>query len=606
MALKQLIKIILPAVLAAVVFSCAREMMPTGGKKDVKPPEIVQSVPPNGSANFTGNKFELKFNEFVVLDKINEQLLISPPVKENPDFRLKGKSLIVKFKNELKPNTTYSVYFGDAIVDLTEGNPIHSFTYLFSTGDHVDSLSMAGKVINAFDLKPADGVMVMLYRNDNDTIPFDSLPMRVPPYYLSKTDKQGNFQFSGLAGDNYLVFALKDLNNNYIFDQPSEEIAFSDTLVYPEYITPAKVDTTIATDSVAIEIDSAAQIISDSLLLDTLQKTGIITPLKLLLFKQYDTVQRLMEAKLIRLNTIRFIFSNPADNVSINAVNYPQRNVWHLTKWSAEHDTLWWFLQEPEITVDTLNILLTNRGDTLDNLFIPVKLREKKPNVRLRKNEKEKRRRKDLLTWQTNMRGGISPVTTLHITFDQPIETILTDSILFVAGEDSVYAPTFIPQDSLHMDFVLPVKLKEDTKYRLFLPDSCFIDLNGYFNKEKSLNFGVKPIKEYGTLTINLKPGEKGSYLFQLINGKEEVFRQTSFTADTTVYMEYLKPGNYLFKIIVDKNNNGKWDPGNYIKKLEPEPVTYFQKVINVRANWEIEETWQFKPDEMIPAPGKK
>ena len=217
MALKQLIKIILPAVLAAVVFSCAREMMPTGGKKDVKPPQIVQSVPPNGSANFTGNKFELKFNEFVVLDKINEQLLISPPVKENPDFRLKGKSLIVKFKNELKPNTTYSVYFGDAIVDLTEGNPIHSFTYLFSTGDHVDSLSMAGKVINAFDLKPADGVMVMLYRNDNDTIPFDSLPMRVPPYYLSKTDKQGNFQFSGLAGDNYLVFALKDLNNNYIF-----------------------------------------------------------------------------------------------------------------------------------------------------------------------------------------------------------------------------------------------------------------------------------------------------------------------------------------------------------------------------------------------------
>jgi hypothetical protein len=403
--IKQLTIFLSAVVLAFIIHSCAREMAPSGGKKDKTPPEIVQAIPPNGSPDFTGNKFELKFNEFVVLDKINEQLLISPPVKENPEFRLKGKSLIVKFKDELKPNTTYSVYFGDALVDLTEGNPIHSFTYLFSTGDHVDSLSMAGKVINAFDLQPADGVMVMLYRDDNDTIPFDSLPMQVPPYYLSKTDKSGSFRFSGLADDSYLVFALKDLNNNYIYDQPTEEIAFLDSLVHPAYVAPPKIDTTVLNDSTDVEINSVIKVISDSLLLDTIQKGEIIKPLKLFLFEQHDTVQRLMEAKLIGLNTIRFIFSNPAGDVSINAVNYPQRSMWHLTKWSADKDTLWWFLHEPDVTVDTLDILLMNRGDTLENVFIPTKLRDKKPNVRLRKNEKEKTKRKDLLAFSTNMKG---------------------------------------------------------------------------------------------------------------------------------------------------------------------------------------------------------
>ena len=264
MILKHLYKVIFLAAIAFLAFSCAQEAMPVGGKKDVTPPTVLEATPPNGSPGFTGNKFELKFSEFVVLDKINEQLLISPTVKEKPGFHLKGKKLIVKYKEKLKPNTTYSVYFGDAIKDLTEGNPLHSFSYIFSTGDHVDSLSLKGKVMNAFDLQPADGVMVMLYRHGNDTISFDSLPLRVPPYYLSKTDKSGNFQFNGLANDDYLVFALNDLNSNYYYDQPSEEIAFIDSLVHPVYAAPPVVDTILKTDTVEIELDRMATRVSDS------------------------------------------------------------------------------------------------------------------------------------------------------------------------------------------------------------------------------------------------------------------------------------------------------------------------------------------------------
>ncbi len=608
MILKNLYKVIFLAVIAFLAFSCAQEAMPVGGKKDVTPPMVLEAVPPNGSPGFTGNKFELKFSEFVVLDKINEQLLISPTVKEKPDFHLKGKKLIVKFKEKLKPNTTYSVYFGDAIKDLTEGNPLHSFSYIFSTGDHVDSLSLKGKVMNAFDLQTADGVMVMLYRRGNDTIPFDSLPLRVPPYYLSKTDKNGNFQFNGLANDDYLVFALKDLNSNYYYDQPSEEIAFLDSLVHPLYVAPPVVDTILKTDTAEIELDRVATHVSDSINIDTLEtKNDNDKPLKLYMFQQKDSLQRVMEVKLIGLNSIRFVFSNPAGDVSINAVNYPQRILWHRNRWSANRDTLWWYLNESALTVDTLNLLITKNNDTLNQVFISTKLREKNiRTARKKKNQDANKKNKNLLTFTTNMKGGIKPVSLLYIEFSQPIADILADSILFVAGEDSVYSPRFVPMDSLHLKYRFSVRLTEDTKYRLFIPDSCFIDWNGYFNKRKNIGFSTKAVKEYGTLTVNLVPVEKGNYLFQFLNSKEEVVKQHHFTTDTTVLLSYLNPGKYILKVIDDKNNNGCWDAGNYLKKSEPEPVTYYGKLVNVRANWELEETWKFNPASRNPSPQKK
>ncbi len=608
-AIKHICKTVFLIIVVLTAFSCAQEAMPSGGKKDVTPPSVVQSVPPNGAAGFTGNKFELKFSEFVVLDNINEQLLISPTMKEKPDFRLKGKKLIVKFKEALKPNTTYSIYFGDAIKDLTEGNPLHSYSYIFSTGDHVDSLSLSGKVVNAFDLQPAEGVMVMLYRHGNDTIPFDSLPMRVPPYYLSKTDKKGNFQFRGLADDAYLAFALKDLNSNYFYDQPTEDIAFIDSLIHPVFIAPPVLDTTVKKDTTEIEINNVATHVSDSLKIDTLKPVNqTVKSFMMYMFQQADTVQRVLEAKLTGLNTIRFIFSTDASGVSINAVNYPQRNLWHINRWSENHDTLWWYLKESALTVDTLNILLEQNSDTLEQVFIPVKFKNKTIRA-VRKKKKQNKtmpEKRNLLTFTTNMKAAIRPTSALYIEFNQPVAKIITDSVLFVAGTDSVYSPQFVPMDSLHLKYRFPATLTEATKYRLLLPDSCFIDWNGYFNKQKNIGFSTKANKEYGTLTVNLSPEESGNYIFQFLNAKEDVVKQYFFTGDTSFLITYLNPGKYILKIIDDKNNNGKWDAGNYIRKIEPERVSYYAKIIDIRANWELEETWNIKKDEQNLSPAKK
>ena len=602
----KVIRLFMLATVVLAVISCAQQSTPSGGKKDITPPAIISSLPPNGSPGFTGDKFELKFSEFVVLKAINKQLLISPPVKENPDFHLKGKSLIVKFNEELKPNTTYSVYFGDAIQDLTEGNPIHNFTYIFSTGDHVDSLSLTGQVVEAFDLQPVEGAMVMLYSDINDSIPLDSLPLTVLPYYLSKTDKNGKFQFNGLADQSYLIFALTDQNSNYIFDQPNEEIAFVDSLIKPFYKTPHKVDTTISQDSISIEIDSVINNISNDKANTLEEKETNINSIKMFMFQQPDTNQRLMEAKLIKLNTIRFIFSNPAKNVSINAENYPQRDLWHLTKWSKEQDTLLWFLHEADLTVDTLNLIITNYGDTLDKVYIPTKLPDKTIRNLGRKDKKPEKVKKNILSFSTNMKRVIKPTSILKLKFDQPIETIITDSILFIAGDDSSYAPSFKPLDSLHLNYLFPITLQEDTKYRLVIPDSCFIDWNGYFNKEKIVGFSTKSVADYGTLTVNLQPEEKGNYLFQLLDLKEKIVNQVSFTNDTSLLMEYLDPAKYILKIIFDKNGNGKWNAGNYNDKIEPEAVTYYSKIINIRANWELEETWKFNRHIRNASPQKK
>ncbi|PLX12197.1 MAG: hypothetical protein C0598_06485, partial [Marinilabiliales bacterium] len=235
--LRMLNKLIIYFSVSILLFSCAHPVSPGGGAKDKDAPNILGTSPENGSANFTKDKFTIEFDEFVELKDPQNQILISPPLRENPTYKIKGKSLQVKFNEELKENTTYSIYFGDAIVDITENNPRSNYTYIFSTGPFTDSLSLQGVVKDAFSLKPVEGCFVMLYKDDNDTITHDSMPLLVRPYYLSKTDENGRYRFSGLGDDDYLLFALMDMNGSLSFDLPNEQIGFIDSLLHPVYIS---------------------------------------------------------------------------------------------------------------------------------------------------------------------------------------------------------------------------------------------------------------------------------------------------------------------------------------------------------------------------------
>lgn len=574
---------------AGAFYRCANVMAPTGGPRDITPPKIVEADPPNRSTRFTGNKFSITFDEYVKLDKVAQQLLISPPMAKLPDFKIKGKTLTVRFNEPLKPHTTYSVFFGDAIEDVNEGNPLHDFTYVFSTGNTVDSMSLRGRVLDARDLKPAEGVFVMLYKNNNDTLPLDSLPLKVKPYYLSKTNKQGDFRFSGLADTSYLIFALKDENSSLTFDQPDEKIAFLDSLVKPQFRPKPHIDSVLLDTLTAHLPSDSAQMVADSLwkIADSMADAKL-TPYRLYLFRQPDSVQRLMKVSLIRRNTVQFVFNIPGKNIAMRLMNFHPARSWYKSEWSPSGDTLLWFLHLPH--PDTLSMVVSNGRqihDTIDLRIVP------KPKIG-RKKKKKTVKKKTYLSWSANHTGNIKPGEKLVLTFGQPVARVITDSILLVQGGDSVFGPAIRFSDSLHRRIWVPMKIKDDERFKLEIPDSAIIDWNGFFNKRIDLSLSAKPLKDYSSLNVTVKPQQKGHYIFQILNENGKPVAIRYFSAPATLHFPRMDPGKYRFKIIYDRNNNKKWDPGNYMKKQLPEKVIFFTGKIQLRANWEVNETWPF------------
>ncbi len=569
------------------LWQCAHQVMPSGGPKDTTPPVIVEEQPPNNTVNFKGDGFSVRFNEFVELDNINKQLLISPPMLKLPDFKLRGKTLIVKFNEKLKPNTTYSVYFGDAIVDITEKNPLKNYSYIFSTGNTLDSMNLSGVLKNAFDLKPVEDAYIMLYKDNNDTLSLDSMPLKVKPYYLSKTDKNGNFGFNALANEPYLIFALKDQNNSLTFDQPQEEIAFIDSLVRPQYVKKTKPDTAFLDTIQGLTQDSVNAIV-DSLtkIADSINSAKSIK-YQLLMFKNRDTVQKLLETSLVAKNRLQFVFSLPAKQVAIeiNATD----SLKYLSEYGVYGDTVTWFLKEPH--PDTVSLLFLNGGDTLETVDMRIIPKETSRVARHRKSPEKK----EYLEYSANIKKGvIKPNQKFVLELAQPVDVFIPDSVMFVNGDDTVYSPQYGFIDTLHRKITFPFKVKESTKYRIVIPDSAIIDWNGVFNKKMEFSFGSKAGKEYGKLTLTVMPPKfKGSFILQMLDEKENVVGQRFFDSDTTFVFRYVDPAKYSFKIIFDNNKNRRWDTGNYLKKIQPEKVVYFKKTLDIKANWEYEEKWE-------------
>ncbi|MBN2615294.1 MAG: Ig-like domain-containing protein [Bacteroidales bacterium] len=590
--MKRIVLILLVPVMAGMLYRCAKITAPVGGPKDITPPRVLQCVPANHSAHFKGDKFSVTFDEYIQLDKMNQQLLISPPVKDMPDYRLKNKTLIIKFKNPLKPNTTYTVFFGDAIADLNEGNVLKNFSYVFSTGDYVDSLSMRGVVKSALTHEPVDNVTVMLYKNNNDTLSLASLPLYVKPYYVSKTNKNGQFYFSGLADTSYMMFALQDQNYSLTFDQPNENIAFIDSMVKPQYRPAPVLDSALmdtirlhtAKDSVQYKIDSLvrqADSIADLKL----------TNYQLYLFSQPDSVLKLLRSGLVKPNVLKFVFTLPPDSLRIQCLNFSPDTTWYLPEWNKERDSLTWYLHQPH--PDTLKLMVYNGSKRLDSLDMRVAPKENKFSRRKKKQEEKK---KVYLSWKSDLKSGaIKPGDTLHLIFDQPVVKLNLDSALFVQNKDSIYHPRALFTDTIHRILAFPFDVRQGSKYTLFLPDSTIKDWNGLENNDIRLSFKAKTADEYGVITLLISVAQKQHYILQMLDNKGKVLETRLFSSSGSNSFTNLDPGKYSFRIIVDANRNGRWDPGNYFRHLEPEKVIYFPKTINVRANWEIKEDWSVK-----------
>ena len=592
---------------------CANAVAPTGGPKDETPPKVVATVPENQSVNFIGKKIELTFDEYITLENANQNVMISPPLSEKPDIKLKNKTVIIKFKETLAANTTYTINFGAAIKDLHEGNQLKDYVYSFSTGDHIDTLCIAGTVLYAEDKKPVEGAYVSLYAADRDNL--DSLPMTTVPNYLTKTDKEGKFSLNGLADKKYLVFALKDANANLYFDLPNEEVAFLDTLVPASYPwTPPKpqvLDSTIVDSTLIINdstlfipADSLVEIEHDSLTLipDTLQTLPQDTlpqrvfdqnalNLTLYMFTEVDSTQVLLEKKLVEEGLLRFVFRHPAKEAVVMTPEMLPDTFNLVTLHSAEHDTVWWYFT-PNMK-DSLWVHV--KHDTVINDSSRYSLKFKDKNARNRKPE--------TLKVSNNLLGrdGLIPGQDLILTFSEPVVSYqMHDSAVFKC-DTIVYYDTlaFEKADEYGLQYRLTTPFSADLSYSLEIPDSVFFGIRGRTNEPIKAEFHRMKDDEYGNIYITIKPpaGMK-QVVVQLLNENGKVLEEQVIKGEEEVMFEHLLPAKYKLRALLDADGNGKWSTGNYHYRIQPETVIEYYDALDLKAGWDIdlEDVWILKP----------
>ena len=519
-------------VTALFLSGCANVVAPTGGAKDTTPPRVVEAKPANHSTEFVGNKVEITFDEFVTLNNASQQVLVSPPLATKPDIKLSGKTVSVKFKEELKPNTTYTINFGESVKDLHEGNLFKDYQYSFSTGDYLDTLSLKGKVLNADDKKPAADLFVSLYAATDSL--FDQ-PMRRAPDFITKTDKEGVFGFHGLPNRCFLVFALQDMNANLYYDLPNEKVAFLDTLVTPM-------------DSISLTLYA---------------------------FTEVDTTQMLLESKLVEEGLLRFVFRHPAENVQV-ATNDVLPDAFKMVEvWSKQHDTLCWYFT-PGV-MDSLRVEIHSDTDTLINKEIQFSLHYKGSKPR---NERDAH----LLKASNNLKNNLlCSGEDLLLRFPEPVVKIIDDSLRLTQT------------DACGMEYRIDTTICDTVNYDFNFSDSVFYSVRGRTNKAFSLKFKRAGDNDFGAVIIKVCPPDGQQAIVQLLNNKGTVLEQQVVDTVAVLAFRQLLPGKYKLQAIIDADKNGQWSTGNFHRFFQPERVVPYKDEFDVKAGWDIapDEIWK-------------
>jgi hypothetical protein len=558
-------RLIITLAIVVILASCAKIVAPTGGPKDTTPPKLVRSTPAFKSTNFKGKEVIITFNKFIQpLKDANNQVIISPPPEKQPEMKLKGKSIVIKFGEDLKPNSTYNIYFGDAIQDLNESNIKKNFYFTFSTGDKIDTLELRGRVNNAETGLPEKDVFVELY-----TGTIDSLPIKERPFYIGKSNVYGDFTIKYLANKSYKLFALKDANSNLKYDLPTEAIAFDSKPVFPEAPLP---------DSV-----------------DSLKRINTGTYHQVALFLETDSVQRVEKKTLSDRKKITFLFRYSVKTLEIRPLNFKIEN-WNFNEWNRRRDTLNCWFTKP--LPDTIQMTVKADNMKLDTLQFIQKVVKQAPNSRQQKKEpvKEKVEIRPL-----SLQGPSQPYNQ-PLTFESltPVnEKRLTD-LRLTRGKDTTRVSAVWLDTLSHRRFVIDQKWKEKTSYSLLIPSGRLTDIFGAVNDSIIIQFNTLEERDYGSITIDATISTTtGQWILQLMNEKDALVRQIITNKSNKVKFELLPPGKYIIKAIYDANSNGVWDTGNYLKHRQPEKVIRFTKLkdFEVRAFWDINESWELKPD---------
>lgn len=511
---------------------CAKRGNPSGGLKDSIPPVIVKSSPENYTINFKENEIRIYFNEYIKLKDLSKELIISPPLKYTPVITPLNTSKYIKIKilDTLKENTTYSFNFGNSIVDNNEENVFKYFKYIFSTGDFIDSLKLSGSIKDAKLIAPDSQTTVMLYEvneNFNDSIIF----LEKPTYITTTQDSTQTFELTNIKEGNYLLIALKEINNDYIFQPKNDKIGF-----VKEYVT-------IPTDSFY----------------------------KLTLFKE-NPEYSIARPKHISKNHILFGFQGNADNLYIGELSMKPEDFTKKTYRDLKTDTLhYWF--KPATDKDTLLFLAIN-DHIIDTLI-----------VRMRDLYQ------DSLKISAINSGSLRLKDTLKIKANTPLVSLDSEKIK-VIDKDSVTVSVTSKIDYKYNLAEIIFNKTENQSYSIQLLPGAITDF--FENTSDTLNYRVttKEISDYGTLNITLSNVRKFPLIVQLVTSKFDVVFEEYLIINKPVFFEYISPQSYYIRIIYDENENGIWDTGNFLEGIQPEKIIYYPSLLDIRANWSLNETF--------------
>ncbi|WP_179318457.1 Ig-like domain-containing protein [Winogradskyella helgolandensis] len=527
----SLLRVLSLILIAISIASCANRGTPTGGEKDILPPEITKSVPENFSTNFKGDEIRIYFNEYVKIKDLRKQLIVSPPMDTDPVVTpASGASeyISIKIIDTLEANTTYAFNFGESIVDNNEGNPYPYYRYVFSTGNSIDSLSVKGYVVDALKEEPDTFISVMLYEVDSTYT--DSIIYKKKPRYITNTlDSVTTFSIDNIKAGKYKLIALKDKNSNYLFNQKNDKIGFKEDFI------------TVPTDD-SYELKLFNEEVNYKAVKPSQDgETRLIFP--------YEGDYEAMRIKLLG--------------------DAPEGYKSRIVK-SPTTDTLYYWYK-PKFEIDTTFFIVTNNKqiDTFKHRFRTIK--------------------GDSLTLKPVAQGILNFNEDFTMESNIPLVKIDTTKIRII-DKDSLAIPLKVEYDSIFNTYKFPIDKQEDQKYSFTMLPGTFTDFYDGTNID-TLNYSIKTKmkSEYGNIRVNIR-NAKFPLIIQLVSEKGDVLYERYAKDSPIVDFRNLVPRKYKLRAIFDTNGNGKYDTGNFLLGIQPERVSYSEPIEEVRSNFDFVE----------------
>ena len=529
------------------IYGCAAMKSPEGGPRDTTPPKVLKMTPENLTTNFTAKKIIIEFDEYIKLSNEFKEFSISPELDKIPELKVKLKRLEISLSDSLEKNTTYTLNFGKAIVDLNEGNVLKNFSYAFATGPTIDSLSLSGNVTNALTGEAEIESTVFILPLSRDSL-FGK--KRAPIFTL--TDSSGNFKLKNLKKDTYKVYALKEKGGgDRIYQQISDEIGF----------------------------------IKDSIVLDK-----NIDSLRLSVFKEIAPNFRVNDRKLNADGSIFMSFNKKLNNPDLKVIFPPSVEQNKQFQFNKTKDSVSLWLAD--LSFDSVKIAVKDEGKTLDT-------------VKFSRSKRDTYNR--VISISDNLEGGnLNPFRDLTISFNFPIKNIDESKIILL--EDSIPRKFTLEKDSTNLlKYHIKYKWRAKEEYILLIRENAINAIFDTKNKELKRNFTLADANDYGSLTLTVEPADTSkSYILEIVNKDNNVISSYPIKKKSLVKLNNLKQGIYFGRIVYDANSNGIWDTGNLKLGTQPEAIWYNNKELSIRANWDRSETINIPSVAPLPVPKPK